>query len=48
MKDIIVRFALMTSKIDRQHIQLAVAILAMAMLVLGISAPTDSGGLPGH
>ncbi len=38
------RFALMITKISRQHIQLALVILALAMLVLGIGAPTDGGG----
>ncbi len=42
------RFALLTSKINRQHIQLAIAILALAMLALGIGAPNDGGGLTGH
>jgi hypothetical protein len=46
MKSKIVRVALFTSKINRQHIQLAFAILALAMLVLGIGAPT-SGGIAG-
>jgi hypothetical protein len=46
MKNKIARFALFTSRINRQHIQLAFAILALAMLVLGIGAPTDSGGTP--
>jgi hypothetical protein len=45
MKNKIVRLALFTSKINRQHIQLAFAILALAMLVLGIGAPTDGGGI---
>ncbi len=36
-----------TTKINRQHLQLAFAILALAMLVLGIGAPTD-GGLNPH
>ena len=46
MKNKIARFAIFTSKINRQHIQLAFAILALAMLVLGVGAPTDSGGTP--
>ncbi len=40
------RFALFASKINRQHIQLAVAILVLAMLVLGIGAPVDGGISP--
>jgi hypothetical protein len=38
---------LFTSKINKQHIQLAFAILTLAMLILGIGAPTD-GGLNPH
>ncbi len=34
---------ILTSKINRQHVQLAFAILALAMLVLGIGAPGDGG-----
>jgi hypothetical protein len=37
---------LMTSKINRQHVQFAFAILALAMLVLGIGAPSDGGMNP--
>ncbi len=37
---------LLTSKINTQHVQLAFAILALAMLVLGIGAPTDAGPSP--
>lgn len=40
------QIALFTSKINRQHVQLAFAILALAMLVLGIGAPTDGGHNP--
>ena len=39
MKNKIVRFALFAGKINRQHVQLAFALLALAMLVLGIGAP---------
>jgi hypothetical protein len=42
MKNIIARFALFTSRINRQHVQLVFAILALAMLDLGVGAP--SGG----
>ncbi|MBI5953401.1 MAG: hypothetical protein HY865_17245 [Chloroflexi bacterium] len=31
-------------KINRQHIQLALVILSLAMLVVGVGAPTDGGG----
>ena len=30
--------------INRQHVQLVVAIVSLAMLVLGIGAPSDGGG----
>ena len=46
MNNKIARIALFASKINRQHIQLAFAILALAMLVLGIGAPSDGGGTP--
>ncbi len=38
------RLALFSGRINRQHIQLALAILALAMLMLGIGAPLDNGG----
>ncbi|HEX9028719.1 MAG TPA: hypothetical protein VF823_06060 [Anaerolineales bacterium] len=47
MKNQLTQIALLTSKINRQHIQFVFAILALAMLVLGIGAPTD-GGAPAH
>ena len=47
MKSKILRLTLFASKIDRQHLQLALAVLALAMLVLGIGAPADNvGGSP--
>ncbi|HUI87626.1 MAG TPA: hypothetical protein VLX61_02760 [Anaerolineales bacterium] len=46
MNNKLARFAIFTSKINRQHIQFAFAILALAMLVLGVGAPTDGGGAP--
>lgn len=39
------RFVLLSSKIDRQHIQLVLTVLSLALLVLGIAAP-DAGGGP--
>ncbi len=44
MKNHLNRLIVFSSKIDRRHIQLAIAILALAMLILGAGAPTDSGG----
>ncbi len=35
--------ALLTSKINRQHIQVLLAVAALAMLVLGVGAPSDGG-----
>ncbi len=42
------RIALFASKINRQHIQFALAILALTMLILGAGAPVDSGNGTGH
>ncbi len=36
--------AVFASKINRQHIQILLALLALAMLVLGVGAPSDGGG----
>jgi hypothetical protein len=44
----IARFTLFASKINRQHVQLAFAILALAMLVLGIGAPMGGGNSGPH
>lgn len=46
MKNNFARFAAFTSRIDRQHVQLLLALAALAMLVLGIGAPSGSGGQP--
>ena len=43
MKEKFARFVLLTSKVNRQHIQFALAILALVVLVLGIGAPADGG-----
>ena len=43
MKHTFAQIALLSSKINRQHIQLAFAVAALAMLVLGIGAPGDGG-----
>ena len=44
MKDKIALLAFYARKINRQHIQLALVVLALAMLVLGVGAPDDGGG----
>jgi len=43
MNNKIARFTLFAGKINRQHVQLAFAILALAMLVLGVGAPSGGG-----
>jgi len=40
----IAQFAMISRKVNRQHIQLLFAIAALAMLVLGVGAPSDGGG----
>jgi hypothetical protein len=35
---------LLSMKINRQHLQLALTIIALTLLVLGIGAPMDGGG----
>jgi len=44
MKNKLALLALSAQKINRQHVQLALVILTLAMLVLGAGAPTDGGG----
>jgi hypothetical protein len=34
-----------THKINRQHIQLVFVFVSLAMLVLGVGAPADGGGV---
>jgi hypothetical protein len=38
-------FVHLTQKINRQHLQLALTLASLAMLVIGIGAPADSGGV---
>jgi hypothetical protein len=45
MKNKLTLIALSARKINRQHIQLALVILTLAMLVLGVGAPDDGGGV---
>lgn len=42
------RFAMLAGKINRQHVQFVLALLVLAMLVLGAGAPASGGGLPPH
>jgi hypothetical protein len=44
MKNKLTSYVLFAQKINRQHIQFALVILSLAMLVLGAGAPTDGGG----
>lgn len=44
MKSKLARFVLLTHRINRQHIQLAFAVLALVMLVMGGGAPDDGSG----
>ena len=48
MKNTLSQIALLSTKVNRQHIQLAFAILALAMLVLGVGAPGDGGSGSQH
>ena len=46
MNNKLAQIAVFTSKINRQHIQLVIVLASLAMLVLGIGAPAESGGSP--
>jgi hypothetical protein len=48
MKKLYAQFVLLTQKVNRQHIQMAFALLALVLLVLGAGAPEDGGigGVP--
>jgi len=45
MKNKISSFVFAAQKINRQHLQLALVIASLVMLVLGVGAPTDGGGV---
>ena len=45
MKNRLSLLAISASKINRQHIQLFFVVLTLAMLVLGVGAPTTGGGV---
>ncbi|MBI5840715.1 MAG: hypothetical protein HZB19_11500 [Chloroflexi bacterium] len=45
MKNNLALLAISARKINRQHIQLFFIILTLAMLVLGVGAPEDGGGV---
>ena len=44
----IAQIAMFSNKINRQHVQIVMAVIALAMLVLGIGAPSDGGGSVHH
>jgi len=44
MKNKLAQISLLSTKINRQHLQLFWVILALALLVLGIGAPQSGGG----
>lgn len=45
MKNKLALLALSTQKINRQHVQLILVIISLAMLVLGSGAPLMEGGV---
>jgi len=48
MKNKLTHLSFLVQKINRQHIQLVFALLALAMLVLGAGAPETGGGIIGR
>jgi TRAP-type uncharacterized transport system fused permease subunit len=44
MKNKFASLVFSAQKINRQHVQLVLMIVSLAMLVLGIGAPTDGSG----
>lgn len=45
MKNKLSLLALSAQKINRQHVQLVFVLVSLALLVLGVGAPTDGGGI---
>ena len=45
MKKTITHFALSITKINKTHLQFALMLLTLVMLVLGAGAPEDVGGI---
>jgi hypothetical protein len=43
MKNVFSKLFIFTQKINRQHIQVAFALLALILFVLGAGAPSDGG-----
>lgn len=48
MNNQLARLVFFSSKVNRQHLQFLFAIVALAMLVLGIGAPSDGGPVNPH
>ena len=46
MKNTITKLAFSAKNINSQHIQLIFTLVALALLVLGVGAPVDTGGGP--
>jgi hypothetical protein len=46
MKNQFAKFVQLSSKVNRQHIQVAMTLLALVLFVLGAGAPADGGRLP--
>ncbi|MBL8062333.1 MAG: hypothetical protein JNK32_04895 [Anaerolineales bacterium] len=44
MKSKFALIALSLQKVNRQHIQLALTVISLALLVIGVGAPSDGGG----
>lgn len=47
MKNNVAKLFVFTQKINRQHIQVVLALLALVLFVLGAGAPSD-GGIISH
>jgi len=45
MKNKLTLIALSAQKINRQHVQLIFVLLSLAMLVIGVGAPLEGGGV---
>ena len=46
MKNKLTFLVVSAQKIDRQHIQFVLTLIALGMLVIGVGAPVDGGGGP--
>ena len=47
MKNMLLQINRLGIKVNRQHLQLILTLIALALLVLGIGAPMDGGGISG-